>query len=97
MIIEIILVILSKNRISNIERIQCVHNRTDLSITRKEKIVFVLENLINKLLEFKRHIVCVCNSYTVWVVRPNYEVVGLLPRSGTTTALDSVDYCYVHF
>ena len=36
--------------------------------------------------------VCVCIGWsTGCVIRPNYEVVVFLPRSGTTTALDSIN------
>ena len=38
-----------------------------------------------------------CNLSSDWVVLPNYEVVEFQTWSGNTTALDSVDYCYVTF
>ena len=42
-------------------------------------------------------ILCVCTWYLGWLVRTHYEVVELLPRSGTNTSLDSIAYRYVLF
>ena len=40
-------------------------------------------------------LVCVCNRSTGSAILPNSEGVEFQPQSGITSALDSVDYCYV--